>query len=210
MVATKVSALGDATLTDDDLGYTADAGNPKKFSMAQLRTLLAGKGILNLDITALRKIAANDIDTAANHGGILSSDGADVTLARVNGATDKALVVNWPLGVVTEVQFPVVPMPMDLDEAVDVTLHFIFDMSGAADTPTVDVQVFDGVGDVEMGSATAALSASEQELTVTIANADITGNPLGRFNVSLIPGAHGTDAIRLRAAWGEYTKKAAT
>ncbi len=207
---TKLSALPSATLTDGDEGYTNDGGTSSKFTMAELRTLIAGKGILTLDIMSLRIIAANDIDVDANNGGILTSDGGSVTLSRVNGATDKALIVSWPSSNVTELQFPPIPMPPDLDDTADVTLHFIFDMSSTNDVPTIDVQVFDGVGDTEMGSATAALSDTTAELIVTIANADIGGGPLGYFNVSLIPGAHGSDIVRLRAAWGEYTKKEAS
>ncbi len=207
-VDTKLSALPSAALTDGDEGYTNDGGTSSKFTMAELRTLIIGKGFYALDITALRAIATNNIDTYANHGGLLGSDGAGITLARVNGATDKALVVSWPLGVVTEVQFPPFPMPMDLDETADVTIHLIMDMSAANDTPTVDVQVFNSVGDSEMGGATAALSDTTAELTVTIGNADISGNPLGYFNISLVPGAHGSDIMRLRAAWVEYTRKA--
>jgi hypothetical protein len=216
-VDTKLSALPSATLTDGDEGYTNDGGTSAKFTMAELRTLIAGKGFQALDITSLREIGvdtANEIGDAADgaakgSGGILAAD-TTPSLKRVNLATDKALVVNWPLGNVDEVQFPTFPMPPDLDETVDVTIHLIMDMSGGADTPTVDVQVFDKTGDTEMGGPTAALSVTAAELIVTIANADISGGPLGYFNISLVPGAHGTDAVRLRAAWIEYTRKAAS
>jgi hypothetical protein len=165
-------------------------------------------GKIGLDLGGLREIVTNDIDTSANHGGILTSDSTP-DYARVNGATDKALRVNWPLGNVDEVQFSPVFMPPDLDEGTDLTIHLLADMSGATDTPTIDVQVFDAVGDTEMGGATAALSSTLAELTVTIANADISGNPLGFLNIALIPGTHGTDALRVYAAWIEYTRKAA-
>ena len=167
-----------------------------------------GRGFLLLDIVTLRLIVTNDIDTSANHGGILTSDSTPA-LARENGATDKALRVNWVLGNTDEVQFPTVPMPPDLKETADVTVHLLAKMSGASDTPTIDVQVFDAIGDTEMGGATAALSNTLAELTVTIANANISGHPLGFFNIALVPGAHGTDALELYAAWIEYTRKSA-
>jgi len=61
-----------------------------------------------------------------------------------------------------------------------------------------------------MGGATAALADAISELTVTIANANISGNPTGFFNIQLVPGAHGTDAIYLYSAWMEYSRKLAT
>lgn len=159
---------------------------------------------MQLSLGTLREIASNDIDTLANHGGILTSDSTP-TYARVNGATDKALRVTWVAGNVDEVQFPPVAMPPDLDAAFDVVVHLVARMAGATDTPTIDVQAFDGIGDTEMGGVTQALSNTLQELTVTLANADISGNPLGFLNLSLIPGTHGTDALELYSAWLEYT-----
>ncbi|MFQ6029149.1 MAG: hypothetical protein ACE5Q6_16845, partial [Dehalococcoidia bacterium] len=109
--------------------------------------------------------------------------------------------------VVDEAQFPPVPMPPELDENRDVTVHLLARMTGATDTPTIDVQVFDAIGDTEMGGDTPALSDILQELTVTLASADISGNPLGFLNISLIPGAHATDALDPFAAWIEYGLK---
>ncbi len=165
-------------------------------------------GKLDLNLGSLREIVTNDIDTSANHGGILTSDSTP-TYARVNGATDKALRVSWASSNSDEVQFPPMFMPPDLDETQDVIIHLLARMSGATDTPTIDVQVFDGIGDTEMGGATAALSSTLAELTVTISAADISGHPTGFLNISLVPGAHTTDILELYAAWAEYTLKSA-
>ena len=63
-------------------------------------------------------------------------------------------------------------------------------MEDTNDTPTVDVQVFDGLGDTEMGGATGAVTGTAiAEYTVTIANANIGGPPTGFFNISLVPGS---------------------
>ena len=164
------------------------------------------KGFIPLDITALREIATNDIQNLAAHGGLLASD-SDPALARVNGATDKALRVTWDAAADTdEVAFPPVAMPPDLDASRDITIHLLAVMGGTTDTPTIDVQVFDGVGDTEMGGATGALSDSLQELSVTIANGDIAGPPTGFLNIALVPAAHTNDDLHLYAAWIEYTR----
>jgi hypothetical protein len=167
-------------------------------------------GTIPLDLGSLREISSNDIpNTAASpSGGVLTSD-TTPAYGRLNGATDKALRVNWVLSNVDEVQFPPVIMPPDLDDAQDLTIHLLARMDGATDTPTIDVQVFDAIGDTEMGGATAALSATLAELTVTITAANISGNPLGFLNISLVPGAHGTDEMELFGAWIEYAKKIA-
>jgi hypothetical protein len=166
--------------------------------------LLTGK--IGLNLGSLREIVTNDTDTSANHGGILTNDSTP-TYARINGATDKALRVSWVAGNTDEVQFPPLFMPQDLDETQDLTIHALARMSGATDTPTIDIQVFDGIGDTEMGGATAALSNTLAELTVTILAADIGGNPTGFLNIAIVPGAHATDALEFYAAWVEYARK---
>ncbi len=206
MADTKLSALGSATLTEADEIYVNDGGTSKKATIAELRTALGGVGFIMLDITSLREIASDLIQNLAAHGGILASDSVP-KLERTSGASDGSLRVHWALGEVDQVQFPAIPMPPDLDETVDVTIHLVAEMAGATDTPVINVEVYDGVGDTEMGGNTGALADAITEVTVTIANADISGNPTGFFNISLIPAAHGTDAIYLYAAWIEYTKK---
>ncbi len=163
-------------------------------------------GHIPLDITAMREIASNDVQALTNHGGLLASDSTP-SLSRVNGATDKALQVVWAAGSTAEAQFPPVSMPEDLDETSDISVHLLARMSGATDTPTIDVQAFDGIGDTEMGGATGALSDSLAEVSATLSAADISGHPTGVLNIALVPGGHATDAVELYAAWVEFTRK---
>ena len=209
MVDQKLSALSVGTLTDADEVYINDGGNSRKVTIASLRTFLVGKGNIDLNIATLREIGTDQIpNTAATPpGGYLTSD-TTPRLIRVATSTDKALKVEWVGGNVDEVQFAPVRMPADLDETVDVTIHLLAKMNAAGDVPTIDVQVFDAIGDTEMGGVTAALSSTLAELTVTIANANISGHPLGFFNISLIPGTHATQLVELYATWIEYTRKA--
>src|SRR3990167_887895 len=134
---------GAGTLGTGTVGATQLAAN--SVDVSELTGALK-KQTIPLDITALREIASNDIQALAAHGGILASD-SDPSLARVNGATDKALRVIWDAAADTdEVQFPPVAMPQDLDEGTDVTVHLLMAMAGATDTPTVDVQGYDKTG----------------------------------------------------------------
>ena len=185
----------------------ADGNVPHGSTDMTLSDLLK-TGFIGLPIGAMREIATNDIQNLAAVGGILASDSAP-SLARVNGATDKALRVAWAATVVAEAQFQPVAMPPDFDETQAATVHLVMAMAGATDTPLVDVQVFDGVGDTEMGGNTAAVTGTAvAEYSVTIAAANLSGHPTGFLNVSLVPAAHGTDALYLYGAWIEYQRKA--
>ena len=208
MADAKLSALGTGTPTDADHVYINDGGTSAKVTLAALRTFIVGKGKLSLDLMSLREIASDEIPNEASvHGGILTSDSTP-SLKRVSTSTDKALKVEWVGGNVDEVQFPPVFMPPDFNSSIDATVHLLAKMDAGGDTPTIDIQVFDGIGDTEMGGATAALSSSLAELSVTLANANLSGHPLGFLNISLVPGTHATQLVELYAAWIEYTRKA--
>ncbi len=214
MVDTKVSAMGSATLTEADEIYTNDGGTSKKATIAELRQALFPKGFIRLDISSLREIGlatANDIGTLANNGGLLSSDSTPA-FKRLNLATDKSLMVEWPTSDVTEVQFPPVPMPPDLDETADLTAHLLIRMSGSTDAAvTIDIQAWDGIGDTEMGSVTGVITSTLAEHSITITAANVSGHPTGVLNINLIPGGtlHTVDTIQLMGAWIEYKTKLA-
>ncbi len=211
MADQKLSDLTAATAYEEaDLSYIEQSGASKGLPASTQRTELVGPGFHPLSIMDLREIVSDDIpNTAATpSGGLLTSD-TTPRLIRLDGATDKALMVEWVGGNVDEVQFPPVPMAPFLDEATDATIHLLARMDAAGDTPTIDVQVFDAIGDTEMGGVTAALSSTLAELTVTIANANISGHPLGFLNIALIPGTHATQLVQLFAAWMEFKRKKA-
>jgi hypothetical protein len=162
-------------------------------------------GVIPLDICAAREIATNDTQNLAAHGGIMASDSTPA-LARVNGATDKALRLAWAAADVTEIAFPPVAKPHDLDSSADMTVHLWCKMAGATDTPTIDCQFFDGEGDTEAGAATTACGSTLAEEIATIPAAGIGAAP-GFFNISLVPAAHGTDILYLYMAHLEYVRK---
>ena len=87
------------------------------------------------------------------------------------------------------------------------TLHLMMAKDTNTDnTVVVTASVWDGVGDTNCGSATAALAAATlADYTVTIALANLAVHP-GFLNIGLTPGTHTTDAIYLYAAWIEYTR----
>jgi len=162
------------------------------------------KGVIPLPLGSAREIATNAIQNLAASGGLLCSDSTPI-YERVNGATDKALRLNWASSDSNEITFDSVPKPHDLDASADMTIHLMSYMSGSTDTPVIAVGYFEGVGDTNAGGNTAALSDTEAEQTVTIAAANIAAAP-GYFTVTLTPAAHTSDALYLMQAWCEYTR----
>lgn len=173
-------------------------------SLMDLKGNLA-KGFIPLDIAKVHIIATNAIQNTTEGG--LPDGNTAPTLARVNGATDKALRLTWAAASVAEVQFPPIPKPADMNGAADLTIHLMTGKDANANTVTIDVQVFDGVGDTEMGAATATIPQALTEMTVAVAAADLADAP-GFLNIALVPSAHAGDALYLYAAWIEYTRKA--
>ncbi len=163
-------------------------------------------GVIQLDITQLRIIAGNVIGNTSE--GMLLDGNTAPSLQRVNSATDKALRVIWAASSSVECQFPPIAKPPDLDGTADLTVRlFIGKDTNTDNTVTIDVQMFDGVGDTEAGSATAAIgTATLTEYAGTILAADLGEHP-GFLNISLVPGTHTTDALWLYAAWIEYSRK---
>ena len=199
------------------IALSASGGDGQAIEMLQYQShpdVTATTGTIPLDIAALREVVSNDVGISvdaeagagtADGGGYLTKDTTPL-LERVNAATDKALRVTWAASDSTEVLFPTVVKPQDLDSAEDLTVHLWAGMAGATDTPTIDIQCFDGVGDTEMGGASGALSDTAGEVSTTIAAANLGASP-GFLNISLVPGAHTTDILWVYAAWIEYKRK---
>ncbi len=210
MANEKVSNMSSATLTEADEFYVNDGLTSRKATIAELRQALFPTGFIMLDLSTARGLVSDDIPNQATlAGGILGADTLPV-LERSDNATDKSLRIHWVVDGVEEITFGNIPMPPDLDETADITVHLVAELDGSTDDGTViDVQVFNGVGDTEMGGDTTGINDTIGEVTVTIANADISGHPTGFLNISLVPGGHSTDGIFLYVGWLEYKTKLA-
>lgn len=165
------------------------------------------KGFIPLSLAEAREVATNATINAAGNGGLLASDSTPI-FQRVNGATDKQLRLNWAAANVDEITWQFA-YPPDLDDTQAVEVHVLAAMAGATDTPTLTISYFEGVGDTDAGGATAAVTGTTMaEYSRTIAAGDVGAAP-NVASVSLIPGAHGTDALHVYAVWVEYTRKTA-
>ena len=162
-------------------------------------------GFIPLDILNAALIAANVIQNTVE-GGRPDGNTAPI-LQRINSATDKALRLTWAATVVAELQFPPVAMPPDLDPAAGIEVHLLCAKDANANTVTMAVGAFFGVGDANAGGNTPTIAQARARYKVAIAPADVSAYP-EVVNICLTPSAHAGDALYLDGAWIQYTRKA--
>lgn len=162
-------------------------------------------GCIQLPLVQAREITTNDIPNATGNGGLLASDTTPI-LARVNGATDKKLRLNWAASNSDAIQWDV-SFPPDLDDTANIVIHILAAMAGATDTPTLAVNYFEGLGDTNAGGNTGAVTGTTiAEYTRTITAANVGAYPVGA-SIEIVPAAHTTDALYIYNVWLEYTRK---
>jgi hypothetical protein len=162
-------------------------------------------GFIPLDIANAILIAANVVQNTTE-GGRPDGNTAPI-LQRINSATDKALRLTWAATVVGELQFPTVALPPDLDDNAPIEVHLLCAKDANANTVTLAVGAFFGVGDANAGGNTATIAQARAEYTVLLAAADVPAPP-EVLAVTLTPSAHAGDALYLDGAWLEYVRKA--
>ena len=162
-------------------------------------------GFIPLDLANAVIIAANVVQNTTE-GGRPDGNTAPV-LQRINSATDKALRLTWVATNVTELQFPSVALPPDLDDAAPIEVHLFCAKDANANTVTVAVGAFFGVGDTNAGGNTATIAQARAEYVVSLAAADVPAPP-EMLTVILTPSAHAGDALYIDGAWLEYVRKA--
>lgn len=188
---------------------TVESGGEIEFQNGSIhddQNAARAKGFIPIDILSNRLLSTNAIANTIE--GFTADGNTAPSLARVNGATDKALRIVMAANTTDELQFHPIPLPPDLDDAADVTVHLLIGKGSNTDTTAViDVQAFFGLGDTECGGNTAAIAtATITEYSVTLAAADVPSHP-NVLNIALVPGAHANDAHHIYAAWIEYTRK---
>lgn len=163
------------------------AGNIIKGTMAM--------PLSNAHLLAFQNIAAS--------GGVLATD-TNPALTSRNAATDPTPRISWAASNAAVIRLDAV-VPDDIDLTVPGVLTIIGSMAGASDTPTMAAHVFVGVGGTDLGGTTAAFSSATQTLSLTLAAWPTTaaGQPI---TVTLTPGAHTTDILRLDGARVRYTR----
>lgn len=169
--------------------------------------LASAQAFLPISLMSLRELSSGSSINASGNGGLLASDTTPI-LDTTNGDTDGAWRLEWAASNSDSVGFQV-PLPPDLDTSADVVIHLRAAMAGSTDTPVISADSYFNEGDTKVEDDSAALSSSVQELTITIAAADVPSGAQS-LSVELTPGAHTTDILYLYAIWIEYTRQILT
>jgi len=194
--------LAVVTTSGGDITGITDARGGHVFS--SFKQPDARGGFIPVPLTALREVVSNDVPNAAEHGGTLAKDTTPI-LEFISGDTDSCLRLNWAASNADPVMFQV-PIPPDLDEAQDITLHCRIASAGTTNAVGFDVDSYFNEGDTKVEDATQTnQTATYADKTATIAAADI---PAGAATLTceLTPVAHATDALYLTAVWLTYKK----
>lgn len=137
------------------------------------------------------------------------SDGASATPGWAQ-ISNKEVVLRWNNhSSHTAVAFSV-PMPNDLNDGADVTIHWLAAMSGATDTPDLVHECYFNAGDTDCAGTDDEIDggATVTEYLATIANANVPASP-SALTVIFQPKdtEAATDDVLLYAVWVEYERK---
>jgi len=156
-------------------------------------------GTIPLPLTEAREMTAGDYINAAGNGGILASDTTPTLLkssggSRATWATGNTDVLSWQT-----------MAPVDFDPTQDLVINMIASMSNTNDTPTIAVGFIEAMSNTNEGGNTSAVSGTTPtQKSVTIAGNTLTGG--NQWNITLTPGAHANDTVRVDAVWIEYQR----
>lgn len=108
-----------------------------------------------------------------------------------------------------------VPVPQDLDDSADITIHVLAGKAADEDTLTLDCEVFPcAVGDTAnadiQDTAALAITAAASELVFTCGADGVLAAPATISVVLAVGGTNDADAIYIYGAWAEYTRKILT
>jgi hypothetical protein len=151
--------------------------------------------------------------------GITMEDGTVLTtqattVAGIAQIADKEQVIMIPVDCSSgEALGFTVPIPQDLDDGEDVTVHVLVGKDANLDSLTIDCEVFPcAVGDtanadIQDTAATAIAAAAAEELVFTCGADGVLAAP-GTLSVVLtLGGTNDGDAVYIYGAWVEYTRK---
>lgn len=162
---------------------------------ATLRT-----GVIPLPLTEARELSGGAFINAAGIGGILASD-TTPTLTFNNGGAR----ASWAATNVDVIAWQTIA-PVDFDPTGATVVKIIASMAATNDTPTLTVGFYEGMLNTDEGGATTAVSGTTPTVkTRTIAAGELAGG--NQWNISITPGAHGTDILRIDAVWIEYQRR---
>jgi hypothetical protein len=172
-------------------------------------------------------IAALEVDAATAQAtipiplaAITQEDGTP--LAKLNSTAsgfsqigNKELVISMPIDATIEALGFSVPVPQDLDDSEDITIHVLAGKDADNDVLTLDCEVYPcAAGDVAnadiQDTAATAITAAASELVFTCGTDGVLAAPGTLTAILTLGGTNDGDAVYIYGAWVEYTKKVMT
>lgn len=172
---------------------------------ASALTLTLRTGTVNLPLDEGRILATSDYQNTAATGGLLTSNTIPAIL-RLSTSSNIAARITWAASNSQELQW-VTYAPADLDIRFPVFLSSILSISGVTDGTTVlpTFHFFEGIAGSDIGGAVVGPLTSAPTLKILgIISAAL---PVTPWSISIVPGTHTTDTLRLDALYITYTRK---
>jgi len=138
------------------------------------------------------------------------------TVAGFAQIANKEVVINIPIDCSEGEELQAtVPVPQDLDDSADITVHVLVGKAADLDALTLDCEVFpcgvavSGSADIQDTAAT-TITAAISELIFTCGADGVIAAPGTLTIVLLIGGTNDGDAVYIYGVWVEYKRKALT
>lgn len=205
-----MSNLGDSLADAADVAI-ADAGTFTSTTDVEealqeiYQHILTAQGTVSFALPQFREVdSGGDVGNITANGGVLASDTTPIYRADANESAELAWEASNSDIVATDIS-----LPKDFDGTANATLELLV-ASGATNAATFTVNTsWDGGTQVVDTATDGAASATFHSVTATIAAADIPDAPTC-VTIQLVPAAHTTDAILLKAVRLIYKRKLLT
>jgi len=178
-------------------------------------TLAAAVDALEVDATTAQECILVPLNSISQEDGTALTKQA-TTVAGFAQLADKEVVINIPVNCTAgeALQFTM-PVPQDLDDSADITVHVLAGKAADLDVLTLDCEVFPcAVGDTAnadiQDTAAQTITQAASELIFTCGADGVLPAPGTLSVVLLLGGTNDGDAVYIYGAWIEYKRMVMT
>lgn len=167
------------------------------------RVYHAFRETIPLSLVTAREATTGDVGAIAANGGLLASD---TTPALSGTGSTVSQQILWAASNVDQILWDQ-PLPEDFDGRDDVLVDLLVASGGTSDLASFSVLTsWDGAANVTDTATDPAASTTYHWITATISAADIP-DTAGTVSIALVPAAHGTDTVAIKAVRIRHTQR---
>lgn len=202
----------------DHVADTVDAHDASAISVANASSIFAGDQVeeildeLGVDATTAQATIVVPLGAITQEDGTALTKQAS-TVAGFAQLADKEVVIDIPVNCTAgeSLQFTT-PVPQDLDDTEDITVHVLAGKAANLDVLTLDCEVYPcAVGDTAnadiQDTAAQTITEAASELVFTCGADGVLEAPGTLTVVLALGGTNDGDAVYIYGAWIEYTRK---